>query len=79
MYAAFGDEEPRRILSPSSTEKTLKKWCRKEIAEWLNEQAKKKITFICGIHHGFSFPVTHFERYRLTTPAGSHKGKPAVR
>jgi hypothetical protein len=27
VYAAFGDEEPRRILSPSSTEKTYKNWC----------------------------------------------------
>ncbi|MBL6707504.1 MAG: hypothetical protein ISQ06_15440 [Planctomycetaceae bacterium] len=39
VYAAFGDEEPHRILSPSSTEKTYKNWCRKEIAEWLIEQA----------------------------------------
>ncbi len=67
VYAAFGDEEPRRILSPSSTEKTYKNWCRKEIAEWLIEQAGKKITFIAGIDHGFSFPLAYFERYGLTT------------
>lgn len=67
VYAAFGDEEPHRILSPSSTEKTYKNWCRKEIAEWLVEQAEKKITFIAGIDHGFSFPISYFERYGLTT------------
>ena len=29
VYAAFDTEEPRRILSPSSTEKTYKNWNRK--------------------------------------------------
>ena len=41
VYAAFDTEEPRRILSPASTEKTYKNWCRKEIAEWLVEQARR--------------------------------------
>jgi hypothetical protein len=67
VYAAFDTEEPRRILSPSSTEKTYKNWCRKEIAEWLIEQAEKNIRFIAGIDHGFSFPISYFERYRLTS------------
>ena len=71
VYAAFGDEDPRRILSPSSTDKTHKNWCRKEIAEWFIEQAEKKITFIAGIDHGFSFPITYFGRYGLTTWAVS--------
>ena len=64
VYAAF-DEVPRRILSPSSTEKSYKNWCRKEIAEWLIEQAQKNITFIAGIDHGFSFPISYFDRYKL--------------
>ena len=46
VYVAFDTEEPRRILSPASSEKTYKNWCRKEIAEWLIEQANKNITFI---------------------------------
>jgi hypothetical protein len=65
VYAAFDTEEPRRILSPSSTETTYKNWCRKEIAGWLIEQAKKDITFIAGIDHGFSFPISYFQRYKL--------------
>jgi hypothetical protein len=65
VYAAFDTEEPRRILSPSSTEKTYKNWCRKEIAEWLIEQAERNITFIAGIDHGFSFPISYFQRYGL--------------
>lgn len=67
VYASFDHEEPRRILSPSSTEKTFKNWCRKEIAEWLIEQARKNITFIAGIDHGFSFPETYFTRYGITS------------
>jgi hypothetical protein len=41
VYAAFDAEDPRPIQSPSSTEKTYNNWCRKEIAEWLVEQAQK--------------------------------------
>ena len=40
-------------------------WCRKEIAEWLIEQAQNNITFIAGIDHGFSFPISYFDRYKL--------------
>ena len=65
VYTTFDTEVPRRILSPSSTDKTYKNWCRKEIAEWLIEQAEKNIKFIAGIDHGFSFPITYFERYKL--------------
>ncbi|REJ95223.1 MAG: hypothetical protein DWQ34_06760 [Planctomycetota bacterium] len=67
VYAAFGDEEPRCIESPASTKKSFKNWCRKEIAEWLIEQAAKDSTFIVGIDHAFSFPITYFERYNLKT------------
>ena len=64
VYAAC-DELPRRILSPSSTEKSCRNWCRKDIAEWLIEQAQKNITVIAGIDHGFSFPISYFDRYNL--------------
>ena len=50
VYAAFGNEEPRRIISPSSTKKTFRNWCRKEIAQWLIEQARKEnLSEITGI------------------------------
>lgn len=65
VYTAFDIKEPQRILSPSSTEKTYKNWNRKEIGEWLIEQARKNITFIAGIDHGFSFPINYFEQYGL--------------
>lgn len=67
VYAAFDAQEPRRVSCPASNEKTFKNWCRKEIAEWLIELAKKDVTFIAGIDHGFSFPIDYFERYRVRT------------
>ncbi len=67
VYAAFDREIPRRIFTPASTEKTFKNWCRKEIAHWLIEQAQKNITFIAGLDHGFSFPLSYFQRYRLAS------------
>ena len=65
VYAAFGSEDPRRILTPASTERTYRNWCRKEIAEWLIDQAAKNITFIAAIDHGFSFPLSYFKRYEI--------------
>ncbi|MEQ9379356.1 MAG: hypothetical protein RJP95_00720, partial [Pirellulales bacterium] len=54
-----------RVLSPASSGKTFKNWNRKEIAEWLIIQAGMNITFIAGIDHGFSFPISYFSRYDL--------------
>ena len=65
VYAASDREEPSRIMSPACTAGKRRNWCRKEVAEWLIEQARKDITFIAGIDHGFSFPINYFERYKL--------------
>lgn len=67
VFASFDGHDPRPIDSPSSSEKLYKNWCRKEIAEWLVEQAQKNITFIAGIDHGFSFPKSYFQRYGLAS------------
>lgn len=40
-------------------------WTRAEIAEMLLDQAKQGVRFLAGIDHGFSFPLSYFERYRL--------------
>ena len=65
VYASFESEEPRRILSPASSEKTLRNWCRTEIAEWLIHQARTEVSFIAGIDHGFSFPIDYYKRYGI--------------
>ncbi len=56
VYAAFGMEEPRRIQSPSSTETIYKNWCRKEIAQWLIEQARRTSRSSSGSTTGFHSP-----------------------
>ena len=70
VYAASGDEEPRAVRSPKAPHGANWNWCRKEIAEWLIEQARSKATFIAGIDHGFSFPISYFEKYKLKTWEG---------
>ncbi|MCP4888523.1 MAG: hypothetical protein P1U77_27515 [Rubripirellula sp.] len=65
VYSAADQVEPSRILSPAGTEKKRRNWCRKEVAEWLIEQAHQGTRFIAGIDHGFSFPMSYFERYSL--------------
>jgi hypothetical protein len=67
VYAVSGDEELRAIRTPKAPEGTNWNWCRKEIAEWLIEQACQKAMFIAGIDHGFSFPLTYFWKYKLKT------------
>ncbi len=67
VYAAFDAETPRAILSPAHSEKAKRNWNRKEIAAWLIQQAHKNVRFVAGIDHGFSFPWSYFQRYRLTS------------
>ena len=67
VYAASGGEEPRAVRSPKAPEGANWNWCRKEIAEWLMDQAHSKARFLAGIDHGFSFPMSYFERYGLKT------------
>ncbi len=67
VYAAFDAESPRQIASPAAAENLKRNWNRKEIAEWLIQQARKNVTFVAGIDHGFSFPWSYFQRYQLTS------------
>lgn len=42
-------------------------WSRAGIAQHLIELATSGTVFIAGIDHGFSFPLSYFERYGLTS------------
>ena len=66
IYAATGGPPERTIAVPEEG-KTHWNWCRKEIAEYLVDMARKNATFIAGIDHAFSFPESYFERYDLTS------------
>jgi hypothetical protein len=67
VYAASADEEPRAVRSPKAPDGANWNWCRKEIAEWFIDQARSKVRFIAGIDHGFSFPLSYFQKYKLKT------------
>lgn len=60
---AFPNESPHQPLqNPKKWN-----WTRQEITEWLIQQARSDKRFIAGIDHGFSFPLSYFERYKLTS------------
>ena len=63
VYLASTDA-PRRVAPPSSRHRH---WNRREVANWLIEQARAAEPFIAGIDHGFSFPQSYLQRYQLTS------------
>ena len=65
VYADSDGEEPEAIRTPKNPDGGNWNWCRKEIAEWLIDQAKSKVKFIAGIDHGFSFPLNYFQKHKL--------------
>lgn len=64
VYSAASDF-PERVLSPASRESKSVNWSRSEVADWLIAQARSGQRFIAGIDHGFSFPLSYFERYGI--------------
>ena len=66
VYAAKPGAQPAKVYSPvSSNNKMPWNWTRAEIAAHLIELARQGARYIAGIDHGFSFPVSYFERYHL--------------
>ena len=68
VYTARPGELPQkqRSRAPSNNGQPCN-WTRKEIAEWLIELAQQGVRYIAGIDHGFSFPQSYFDRYKLTS------------
>jgi hypothetical protein len=58
---------PERISTPAAPQSKSWNWTRQEIAEWLIAQTRSGQRFIAGIDHGFSFPLSYFERHKLTS------------
>ena len=56
-----------RVRTPAAPEEQHWNWTRQEIAEWLIEQARSGRRFVAGMDHGFSFPLSYFQRYGLTS------------
>lgn len=67
VYQSRCGEEPQSVLSPASTDGSRRNWCRREIANWLADRVRHNTLFIAGIDHGFSFPISYFERHGIKT------------
>lgn len=61
------DGPPQRIIPHPEEGKTHWKWSRREVAQHLIDLAGTGRTFIAGIDHSFSLPLSYFERYDLTS------------
>ena len=53
------------VLSPASATNKHRNWNRFEVADWLTERLSRDDRCIVGIDHGFSFPVSYFERNKI--------------
>lgn len=60
----MGDPLP---VKPPTSVSARRNWCRKEIAQWLTSQLNDGKRFVAGIDHGFSFPITYFQRHGITS------------
>ena len=65
VYSASNGKEPEQVRTPACPPAGNWNWCRKDIAEWLIDKANADVRFIAGIDHGFSFPLSYFQRHRL--------------
>jgi len=66
VYAARPGASPEKQSSPTrSNNGQPVNWTRKEIAHHLIELAQRGERFIAGIDHGFSLPLSYFDRYGL--------------
>lgn len=67
IYQTGEDGEAKLVRSPASTGKRSRNWCRREVADWLIDTACSGQTFIAGVDHGFSFPVSYFRKFNITS------------
>ncbi len=66
VYMAAGGD-PQRIITPAAPVGQQWNWTREEIADWLIAQVREGGTFLAGIDHNFSFPISYMQRYGLKT------------
>ncbi len=68
VYQSCSDGEVKGIAAPTSIDgKRKSNWSRSAVASWLISQLQGSERLFIGIDHGFSFPLTYFQRYRLSS------------
>jgi hypothetical protein len=67
VFVARPGAAPQKQASPARSNNGMPvNWTRAEIAGRLIELAREGVRYIAGIDHGFSFPLSYFERYGLS-------------
>lgn len=67
VYLAEEENKPQCVASPGSiAAKCKRNWNRIEVQRWLVKYLANNHSVIVGIDHGFSFPISYFERYKLS-------------
>ncbi len=66
VYTARPSREPEAVPPPDPEGHVYRNWSRQAIAHWLRDQLQSDQRLLIGIDHGFSFPETYFQRYRLS-------------
>lgn len=66
VYSAQDQHKPKRVAPVNLSRPTVKNWCRKELADWLFDLVGSNQTFILGLDHGFSFPVSFLSQHQIT-------------
>ena len=61
-----GQPEKQYVKMLSNNGKRVN-WSRSDIAGWLIELAQQGMRYLAGIDHGFSFPGSYLNRYKLKT------------
>src|SRR3972149_9675545 len=79
VYIATNDRLPKRMDPPSTPKGHNRNWCRKEVAEWLIQQAEAGKPFIAGLDFSFSLPLSYFQRYGLADREARLGASPAHR
>ncbi|MEL7500386.1 MAG: hypothetical protein AAFN77_22520 [Planctomycetota bacterium] len=64
VYHAAGDAKPIHIACPASG-RSKRNWNRIELYQWLNQFLESHQATMVAIDHGFSFPASYFQQYRL--------------
>lgn len=67
VYAATATTEPQIVPSIATTSTKTRNWNRVEVFQWLTEFLNQNPSTIIGIDHGFSFPISYFEKYQLAS------------
>lgn len=66
VYQSFPQEKVKRISPIPFKNNRVSNWTRAGIADWIESEIKERGPIIVGIDHGFSFPISFFEKYSLT-------------